>query len=384
MAEEQANGVEPEAEEELDIDALLDDAADGGSEDDADDSVDIDSMLDEADDTAADVAEEAPDLDEMDMATEEVMDDPVADTAVEAEAEEESDMDAMLDSIADPDVGLPEPEPTPMAEVAEPPAAAAPAAVEAGGGASSAELNALLAKLNGVADRVEQAVEKGEAITVQLEERHAAAERFVKGVKEVSKEMKEERPSLAKVEKSSSIGMIVGGVTLLLSGAVLGLIATEDKETMIYQVETVSASVDGVGENVNLIAGRIFEQQQQMDEALGTIDSLKEALNKIPEPSEPAPQPVVAEGEGAVAPEMAEVTVDFSAVEGKIDDTQQKIMALHQQLKSSEGRYPELKKYLEQLMAGQQQLKQEQVRLLQIQQVMNEEKERVQTIYKFP
>jgi len=29
-------------------------------------------------------------------------------------------------------------------------------------------------------------------------------------------------------------------------------------------------------------------------------------------------------------------------------------------------------------------LKQEQVRLLQIQQVMNEEKERVQTIYKFP
>ncbi|MBT5360773.1 MAG: hypothetical protein HOL04_03430, partial [Gammaproteobacteria bacterium] len=48
MAEEQANGVEPEAEEELDIDALLDDAADGGSEDDADDSVDIDSMLDEA------------------------------------------------------------------------------------------------------------------------------------------------------------------------------------------------------------------------------------------------------------------------------------------------------------------------------------------------
>ncbi len=250
-----------------------------------------------------------------------------------------------------------------------------------------AQLEGLIQRLGTVADRAEQATAKAEEISGQLEERHSAAEKFVKQVKEASKELTEERPSLAKVEKSTSLGMIVGGVTLLLSGAVLGLIVTEDKVTLPEKVETVSASVDGVGENVNLIAGRIFEQQQMMDEALSSMNAFRDALDKIPEPAPFPEENIYAEGEmmeGETPTEMAGVAVDFSAVEGKLDETQQQILALHEQLKNSEERYPELKRHLESLVDGQQALRQEQNKMLLIQQSMTAEKERKQSIYKFP
>ncbi len=371
MAEDQENGVEAEAEEELDIDALLDDVAEGGEggpedvEDEA--AVDVDSVLDDA-------VEDAP-----------------AEGADEIVAED--DIDAIMDDVAsEPETPAEEEVIDEITEVADEPAAPtapaespAPAAAPSTGGASSAELDGVVARLNA-------AVEKSEFITQQLEERHSAAERFVKGVKEASKELKADQASIGDVEKNSKLGMILGGVTLLLSGAVLGLVVTEDKETMLSQVETVSASVDGVGENVNLIAGRIFEQQQQMDEAMASFASLKEALEKLESQPAPAPapatqDPVMVEGgdgvEGGEAA-MPEVAVDFTVVEEKIDETQQKILALHEQIKSSEAHLPELKAYLEQLSVGQQQLRQEQERLMQLQQMMLEAKERGKTIYKFP
>ena len=237
-----------------------------------------------------------------------------------------------------------------------------------------------MSQLTSVADRVEQAVEKGENITTELEERLTAGERMVKGIKEVSTAMKEERPSLAKVEKASSLGMIVGGVTLLLSGAVLGLIVMDDKELVPEQLDIVTESVDGISESVNVIAGQVLDQQQQMDEAMESMNSLQTAFSSMSKPAEEE----VEEMEGEAPKEVAEVTIDFSAVEGKIDETQQKILALHEQLKSAQGRYPELKKHLQQLVVGQKQLKSEQSKLLQIQQAMSEQKERGKTIYKFP
>lgn len=364
MAEDQENGVEAETEEELDIDALLDDVAEGGGDDSgaADDAVDVDSVLDDAvEETPVEEPEETAAEDDIDAIMDDVASEP------EAPAEEVAD-----DMVAEPAA--------PAAPIEAPTPAAAPTA----GGASSVELDGVVARLTA-------AVEKSEFITQQLEERHSAAERFVKGVKEASKELKEDQASIGDVEKNSKLGMVLGGVTLLLSGAVLGLVVTEDKETLPEQVETVSASVDGVGENVNLIAGRIFEQQQQMDEAMASFASLKEALERME--SQPAPAsvaapvaPIIAEGGEVVgdASAVPEVAVDFSVVEEKIDETQQKIVALHEQLKSSEARLPELKSYLEQLAAGQQQLRQEQDKLMQLQQMMLEAKERGQTIYKFP
>ena len=246
-------------------------------------------------------------------------------------------------------------------------------------------MGGLLGQLTAVAARIEQATEKGEFITQQLEERHSAAERFVKGVKEVSKEMKEERPSLTNVEKSGKLGMILGGVTLLLSGAVLGLVVTEDKVTLPGQVEAVGAAVDGISENVNLIAGRIFEQQEQMDEAISSMKGFEEALAKIPEPAPPpAPAAEEASSEAPSEAEPATVAVDFTAVEEKLDATQQQILVLHELLKGREGHYPGLKRQLEQVIQGQGQLQQGQVKLFQVQQEMKEEKAKKQSIYKFP
>jgi len=205
---------------------------------------------------------------------------------------------------------------------------------------------------------------------------------MVKGIRDVSKEMKEERPSLVKVEKSSSMTMIAGGVTLLLSAAVLGLIVTEDKEAATETLDGVFETVEGVHENVNLIAGRLLEQQQQMDEAMDMMDFLKTAAAKPVVDSENEDEMETAAEEGEE--EVKEIAVDFSVVEGKIDETQQKILALHEQLKSTEGRYPELKKHLEQLVVGQKQLKIEQVKLLRIQQQMSDKEKKGQTIYKFP
>ncbi len=385
-----------EVEEELDIDSLMDEVAAGGpagEEGADDDAVDIDSMLDEVagdEESMDEVAEDPLPADEMvdEAAADEMVTDEddfdidalVDDNQQEDEAQEPDPVEEELMAEPEP-VPEPEPAPTPAPEPA--PAPAAPAAAPASIDTSAME--ALLAKLTTTADRVESAVSKAEEINAQLEERHTAAEKFVKGVKDASKEMKEERPSLAKVEKASSIGMIVAGVGVALTAAVLGLVVTEDKETLPEKVETVSASVDGVGENVNLIAGRIFEQQQMMDEAVASMTSLQDALNKIPEPAPEAEESPMMEEDGEMAEqEMAEVTVDFSIVEGKIDETQQKIMALHEQLKNSEGQYPELKRHLEELVMGQEQLKQEQFKLIAIQQSLAEEQERVQSIYKFP
>ncbi len=368
MAEDQENGVE--AEEELDIDSLLDDVAEGGPGGEEGEDVDIDAMIDGA---AADVAEELG----------------VEEAPVEEPAAAEEDIDAIMDEVAQGGEAteVPAEAPAPVAEPAAAEAAPAPAAVPAAASAPAAggELDVLVGRLTA-------AVEKSEFITQQLEERHSAAERFVKGVKEASKELKEDQASIGDVEKSSKLGMMLGGVTLVLAGAILGLTVMEDKETLPNQMENVTASVDGVGENVNLIAGRIFEQQQQMDEAMSSFASLKEALEKMPQqpaeaPAAPTPvAPVAAVGEEGTetVAEAPEVTVDFTVVEEKIDETQQKIVALHEQLKGSEARLPELKAHLEQLMAGQQQLRQEQDRLMQLQQMMLEAKERGKTIYKFP
>lgn len=368
MAEEQENG----GEEELDIDALLDDVADSAPEEEAaEEAVDIDDMLDEvSDEVDADTApaEEAVEEPVEDAVMEEPAVEEAPEEPVETEAPVEEDMDAVLDNIADP-------------AAAAPASAPAPAAADAG----SADMGGLLGQLTAVAARIEQATEKGEFITQQLEERHSAAERFVKGVKEVSKEMKEERPSLTNVEKSGKLGMILGGVTLLLSGAVLGLVVTEDKVTLPGQVEAVGAAVDGISENVNLIAGRIFEQQEQMDEAISSMKGFEEALAKIPEPAPPpAPAAEEASSEAPSEAEPATVAVDFTAVEEKLDATQQQILVLHELLKGREGHYPGLKRQLEQVIQGQGQLQQGQVKLFQVQQEMKEEKAKKQSIYKFP
>jgi hypothetical protein len=360
MAEDQENGVE--AEEELDIDALLDDVADGSPTGEAGvdgDELDSDGVLDDA-------------LDDLSAADAGAVDD---------------DIDAIMDEVAmggDAAAAPSVAEPVAPVAAAEPPAAApAPSAAPAVAPAVGGSMDLLLGRLTA-------AVEKSEFITQQLEERHSAAERFVKGVKEASKELKEDQASIGDVEKSSKLGMILTAVTLLLSGAILGLVVIEDRERVPTQVETVSASVDGVSENVNLIAGRIFEQQEQMDQAMSSFASLKEALEKIPQQPAPAPvaapQMMAAEAEGGepAAVEVANVAVDFTAVEEKIDETQQKILALHQQLKGSEARLPELKAQLEQLLAGQQQLRQEQQKLMQLQQMMLEAKVKGKSIYKFP
>ncbi len=369
MAEDQENEVE--SEEELDIDALLDDVADGGPAEGEEAVGDIDAMLDEVDEAEAAPAPEEP----MEEAFEEMGGD---------------DLDVMMDQVAEetPEEAPTEPEPAvePPAAASPAPApapAAAPAAVPA---ASSAELDGVVSRLAAIVDRAEAAIEKSEQISQQLEERHSAAERFVKGVKAVSQEMKEERPSLAKVEKSSNLGMILGGAAAALAAAVLGLTFMEDKEALPMQVETVSASVDGVSENVNLIAGRIFEQQQQMDEAMSSFASLKEALEKLPQQPAAPVAPVMAEGseDAGMGVEKPEVSVDFTVVEEKIDETQQKIIALQELLKGSEARLPEMKKHLEQLVAGQLQLKQEQDKLMQLQQMMMEAKQKGLSIYKFP
>ena len=372
MADEE--NVEVEAEEELDIDSLLDDVAAGGSEEEETEELDVDALLD---DVAADEPNEEEELDVDALLDDVAAEEPETATAAEESAEEDFDVDALMDDVAAGEVGgfdnATEPEPAPAPEPEPAPVAAA---------VPSAEFEQLLIKLTAVAERVESSVAKGESVNVELEERLVAGERMVKGIRDVSKEMKEERPSLVKVEKSSSMTMIAGGVTLLLSAAVLGLIVTEDKEAATETLDGVFETVEGVHENVNLIAGRLLEQQQQMDEAMDMMDFLKTAAAKPVVDSENEDEMETAAEEGEE--EVKEIAVDFSVVEGKIDETQQKILALHEQLKSTEGRYPELKKHLEQLVVGQKQLKIEQVKLLRIQQQMSDKEKKGQTIYKFP
>lgn len=369
MADDQENN--PGVEEELDIDALLDEVAGGGGP--AEAPADEEPAPEEGADEVAAEEEPAPVEEEPEAPVEEAPEE-LPDAAEEEVVESELTRETIEEEAV-------------AEEVSESPAAAAPVA-ESNNSEAAASLEQAITQLNQVVQQVQQSAEKGESASSSLDEQVVAGQKVVKGLKQVSKQMEAERPSAEKAGKFSMLGMAVGAVTLLVSGAVLGLIVTEDKQRIPSQIEMVGASVDGLGEHINLIANRLFEQQQQMDAAMEAINSLKSA--GIPA----APAPAVVEeyddvAEEEIAPAVMEVAVapevnvDLSGVEQQIGETQQKIAALHELMKQQEGQMPALQKLLEQLQTGQQKLRKEQEQLLLLQQEINEKKSKG-SYYKFP
>ncbi len=305
-----------------------------------------------------------------------------------SDTREEVDIDALLDEVAGgaaaaggEDPGESGGEETDPAAELEPDAEMEPGgdSVAADGEALSPadgsaglsdSLNESLAQLAAVAARIERSREQEATLSRELQQQLSSGEKLVKGLGRISREMKGSGKSAGK-ERSGVAGIVVGVVTLLLSGTLLGLMLTEDRETLPSRIEVVGGSVDALGEQVGLIADRIFEQQQQMDGAIDKLSSLGDTAVERGEQSVPA---VTA---------AQEISVDLTAVESGMDDIRKQIMAVHELLRGSEAHLPELKKLLNRLVSGQKGLEREQKRVLKLQQEMNEKKMEGRS-YKFP
>jgi hypothetical protein len=253
----------------------------------------------------------------------------------------------------------------------------------------------VISKFASVIEQIEKSSGESSSIVADLSEYSSSHEKIVKGLKQFAKDIKEEGPALEKVGKSGNFAMIASTIGMFISGAVLALMMLEDKTIIPTKIDTVNASVDGIYEQLDLVSGRIFEQQSQMDAVVAAVEELK-SFTPPAAPYPPASAEVldqdlesdtVADSQFVMAPAPV-VSVDLSVIEAGIAETQIKIAELQKIIEKSEANLSkqiqdDLKIKHKSLVEGHNALQLEQDKMLQLQQDEADKKVNGKQ-YKFP